>query len=62
MCRKKKTLIDNKKKDTDSPTVATDSVFITATLDTHEGQDVVIFDTSVVYLHTNIDKYVIMLL
>ena len=41
-----------KKEDADSHTVATDPVFITAEVDTHEDWDVETLDTPGEYLHT----------
>ena len=54
MCRKNKTVVDNKKEDVDSPAVVTDSVFITVAVDAHEGWDVDTFDIPVAYLHIEI--------
>ena len=41
--------------DADSSTVDTESVFITAAVDAHEGYYVVTFDIPGVYHHTEID-------
>ena len=39
-----------------SPTVAKDSVFITASVDAHKDRDVAAFDTLVEYIHTEAYK------
>ena len=62
MCERKKTAGENKKKDADSPTVATESVFITTSVDSHEGRDVTTFDTPGAYLYRETDEELIMLL
>ena len=49
-----------KKEDADSPTVATESAFITVSVDKDEGRYVTTFDTLGAYLHTEIDEDVIM--
>lgn len=38
-----------------SPTLQTESIFLTATINTHKGQDVATIDLSGAFLHTNID-------
>ena len=43
-------LVDNKKEDVASPKVSTESVFITAAVDAHEGHDVATFDITGSYL------------
>jgi hypothetical protein len=48
--------------DTTSPTVATESVFITAVIDTHKGRDVACFNIPGAFLHTDIDKDITMVL
>ena len=60
MCGRQKTVVDDKKEDADSPTVATESVFITTAVEAHEGQDVATFDTTGEYLHTETYEDVIM--
>jgi hypothetical protein len=45
-----------------APTVATESVFITAIIDTHEGHDVACFDIPGAFLHANVDKDITMVL
>ena len=41
-----------KKNDTTSPTVATESVFITSTIDEYEGRKVATMDITSDFLHT----------
>ena len=43
-----------------SPTVMTESIFTTATIDAKEGHDVAIFDLSGAFLHAKNDEMVIM--
>ena len=62
MYEHKKTAGDNKEKDAASPTVATESVFITTSVDSHEGRDVTTFGTPEAYLHRETDEELIMLL
>jgi hypothetical protein len=50
------------KQDTTSPTVATESVFITAVIDAQEGRDVACFDIPGAFLHAYVDKDISMLL
>ena len=50
------------KQETTSPTVATELVFITAVIDTHEGRDVACFDISGAFLHANVDEDITMVL
>jgi hypothetical protein len=50
------------KSKTTSPTVATKSVFITAVIDAHEGQDVTCFDIPGALLHATLDEHVVMVL
>ena len=52
----------NKNEDAASPTVATESVLITAAVGAHEGRDVEKIDTSGTYLHTETDEDVTMFL
>ena len=51
-----------KKEDAASPTVATDSVFITGAIDAYEGRDVATCDLPGTFLHTITDEKVIMVL
>jgi hypothetical protein len=51
-----------KKSDATSPTVALESVLITATIDGHEGQEVAIVDVPGAYLTANMDEEVFMCL
>ena len=53
---------ENKKEDEDSPTVATESVSITAAVGAHEGRGVAKFQIPGTYVHKKIDKYVVMFL
>jgi hypothetical protein len=50
------------KEDAASPTVATESVFITTAIEAHEGRHVTIFDIPGAYLHTKTDEDIIMVL
>ena len=50
------------KQDTTLPTVAMESVFITAVIDAHEGRDVACFDIPVAFLHTDVDEDITMVL
>jgi hypothetical protein len=50
------------KQDTTSPTVATESVFITAVIDAHEGRDVGCFDIPGAFLHADVDEDITMVL
>ena len=50
------------KQETTSPTVATESVFITAVVDTHEGRDVACYDIPGAFLHAHLDEKVTMVL
>jgi hypothetical protein len=50
------------KQETTLPTVATELVFITAVIDTHEGRDVACFDISGAFLHANVDEDITMVL
>jgi hypothetical protein len=43
-----------------SPTVAVESVMITATIDAHEGRDVAVVDVPGAFLSADMDEYVIM--
>ena len=47
---------------TTSPTVATESVFITAVINTHEGRDVACFDIPGTFLHADVDEDIAMVL
>jgi len=51
-----------KKEDAASPTVHTDSVFITAAISAHEGRDNMTFDIPGAFVTTKTDEYVIMCL
>ena len=51
-----------KKEDAASPTVATDSVFITGTINAHENRDNMSFDIPGAFVTTKTDEYVIMTL
>ena len=51
-----------KKEDAASPTVATDSVFITGAIDAHERRNVATCDLPGAFLHTVTDEYVIVVL
>jgi hypothetical protein len=50
------------KHETTSPTVATESVFITAVINAHEGRDVACFDTPGAFLHAESDEDITMVL
>jgi hypothetical protein len=50
------------KQDTTLPTVATESVFITAVIGTHEGRDVACFDILGAFLHADVDEDITMVL
>jgi hypothetical protein len=50
------------KQDTTLPTVAMESVFITAVIDAHEGRDVACFDIPGAFLHTDVDEDITMVL
>jgi len=50
------------KQDTTSPTVATESVFITAIIDAHKGRDVACFDIPGAFLHADVDEDITMVL
>jgi hypothetical protein len=50
------------KEDAASPTMATESVFITAAIEAHEGRHVTIFDILGAYMHTETDEDIIMVL
>jgi hypothetical protein len=50
------------KQDTTSPTVATESVFITAVIDAHEGRNVACFDIPGAFLHADVDEDITMVL
>jgi len=50
------------KQETTSPTVATESVFITAVIDAHEGRDVACFDIPGAFLHAESDEDITMVL
>ena len=62
MCGNQKTASGNKNEDADSPTVVTESVFITIVVDAHEGWEMAIFDILGEYLHTETNEDVIMFL
>jgi hypothetical protein len=51
-----------KKEDGTSPMVATDSILISATIDTHKGHDVATIDNPGAFLNAYNDKETIMLL
>jgi hypothetical protein len=53
---------DWSKQDTTSPTVSTESVFITSVIDAHEGRDVACFDIPGAFLHADSDKDITMIL
>jgi hypothetical protein len=50
------------KQETTSPTVATESVFITAVVDAHEGRDVAYFHIPGAFLHAESDEDITMVL
>ena len=50
------------KQETTSPTVATESVFITAVINAHEGRDVACFDIPGAFLHAESDEDITMVL
>ena len=50
------------KQDTTSPTVATESVFITAVIDAHEGRDVACFDIPGAFLHADVNEDITMVI
>jgi hypothetical protein len=50
------------KQDTTFPTVATESVFITAVIDVHEGHNVACFDIPGAFLHADVDEDITMVL
>ncbi len=50
------------KQDTTSPTMATESVFITAVIDAHEGCNVACFDIPGAFLHADVDEDITMVL
>ncbi|KAL3810038.1 hypothetical protein ACHAXA_000207 [Cyclostephanos tholiformis] len=50
------------KQESTSPTVATESVFITAVIDAHEGRDVACFDIPGAFLHADSDEDITMVL
>jgi hypothetical protein len=50
------------KQDTTSPTVATESVFLTAVIDAHERRDVGCFDIPGAFLHADCDEDITMVL
>jgi hypothetical protein len=50
------------KQDTTLPTVATESVFITAVIDAHEGRDVACFDIPGAFLHADVNEDITMVL
>jgi hypothetical protein len=50
------------KQETTLPTVATESVFITAVINTHEGRVVACFNIPGVFLHAESDKDITMVL
>ncbi len=50
------------KQDTTLPTVATESVFITAVIDAHEGRGVACFDILGAFLHADVDEDITMVL
>jgi hypothetical protein len=51
-----------RKEDAASPTVGTDSVFITGAIEAHEGREVVTVDIPGAFLHTDTDEHIHMLL
>ena len=53
---------DWSKQDTTSPTVSTESVFITSVIDAHEGRDVACFDIPGAFLHADSDEDITMIL
>jgi len=53
---------DWSKQDTTSPTVSTESVFITTVIDAHEGRDVACFDIPGAFLHADSDEDITMIL
>ena len=59
---KQRTFEGYKKSDSASPTVHTDAVIITSTLDAHEGRDVATADMPGAYLHTDNNQHMVMLL
>jgi hypothetical protein len=50
------------KQETTLPTVAMESMFITAVIDTHEGRDVACFDIPGALLHADVDEDITMVL
>jgi hypothetical protein len=50
------------KQQSTSPTMATESVFITAVIDAHKGQDMACFDIPGAFLHANSDEDITMVL
>jgi len=44
------------KQETTSPTVATESVLITAVIDAHEGHNIACFDILGAFLHADVNK------
>ena len=50
------------KQETMLPTVATESVFITAIIDAYKGRNVACFDIPGVFLHANVDEDIPMVL
>ncbi len=50
------------KQGTTSPTVATESVFITAVIDAYDGRDVACFNIPGVFLHADVDEDITMVL
>jgi hypothetical protein len=53
---------DWSKQNTTSPTISTKSVFITAVINVHEGQDIACFNILGAFLHVDLDKDIIMIL
>ena len=49
-------------KNAESPTVTNELVFITVAIEAHERKNAVMLDTPRVYLHTDMDEEVVMLL
>ena len=50
------------KSDGSSPTVSTNSIFLTGVVDAHETQEIAILDTANAFLHVENDRKILMLL
>ena len=60
--RKQQTYDGYDKSDGSSPTVSTDSIFLTGVVDAHEKRAIVILDIANAFLHAENDKKILMLL